>query len=56
MEGRFELLDPGMIEDRHVLLVDDVITTGASLEACGKVLLQAKNTRLSLATLCFSAH
>lgn len=56
MEGRFELKRPEAIEGKQVLLVDDVVTTGATLEACGTVLLQAQNLQLSLATLCYSSH
>jgi ComF family protein len=55
MEGRFELKDAASIEDKHILLVDDVVTTGATLEACARELLQAQNTQLSIATLCFSS-
>jgi ComF family protein len=56
MEGRFEVVNPAAVTGKHLLLVDDVITTGATLEACGAALLQTENTQLSLATLCYSSH
>jgi ComF family protein len=54
MEGKFELLHPGRIKNKHVLLVDDIITTGATLEACGQELMKADNFKLSLAAFCYS--
>lgn len=51
IEGKFELRDPSSITDKHILLVDDVVTTGATIEACAAVLLQAPNTKVSIATL-----
>jgi len=56
MEGRFELVRAEAIKGKHVLLIDDVITTGATLEACGLELLEAENIQLSIATLCFSSR
>ncbi len=54
IEGKFTLLNPDGICNKHLLLVDDVITTGATLEACGAELLKAENLKLSLACLCVS--
>lgn len=56
IEGKFMLADPGSIAGRHVLLVDDVITTGATLESCGAELLRAENVKVSVACLCYAAH
>jgi len=39
------------IQNKHILLVDDIITTGATLEACINVLKTAKNVKISIATM-----
>jgi ComF family protein len=51
MEGVFAVAEPSIIQDKHILLVDDIITTGASLEACGSEILKVPGTALSIATL-----
>ncbi len=54
MEGRFEITNAEAIKNKHLLLVDDVITTGATLEACGHALLRGENTSVSIFTLAYA--
>jgi ComF family protein len=54
-EGNFKIIKPESLQHKHLLLIDDVITTGATLEACGSVIMKTPGIQLSIATLARAA-
>lgn len=54
VEGIFTINTPESFEGKHVLIVDDVVTTGSTLEACANELKKIAGVKVSIATLAFA--
>lgn len=56
IDGVFSLGETEQQVFNHILLVDDVITTGSTLESCAKMLKQIHGARVSIAALAYAQH
>jgi ComF family protein len=50
-ENIFSVTNSQFIENKHIVLVDDVLTTGATLESCASAILSAPGVKVSILTL-----
>lgn len=53
-DSSYSLSHPDFLTDKHILLIDDIITTGATLEDCYMALKHVKGIQVSVACMAFT--
>ncbi|MCK4661965.1 MAG: ComF family protein [Bacteroidales bacterium] len=51
VESIFKVRNEEAVKNKHILLIDDVLTTGSTIEACAVTLLKVENVKVSVATI-----
>lgn len=51
VDNVFQIKNPNIFKNKHLLLVDDVVTTGSTFEACANELLKVENVKVSIVAL-----
>ena len=56
VEGIFNLKEPETVKGKHIMLVDDVITTGSTIESCANELLKIEGVKVSVIAIAFAVQ